>query len=236
MLSPGDDPDSIARSADAEVLGVAGGDGSLAPVAAIAAERGLPFVCIPFGTRNHFARDLGLNRDDTIGTLAAFAGRERLVDLGIVDGRPFLNNVSFGVYADLVERREHHRRRGEAFAATRAWWRLARGRPLVSGTLDGRTLRTRVVFVGNNRYDLTLFDVGERQALDEGRLHIYTAESWVPTRWHDRAASRFELELSERRTRAAADGEPLLLDCARPLVFESRAGALRVLVPEGGAR
>ena len=66
---------SSARAADADVLGMAGGDGSLAAVAEVAIERDLPFVCIPFGTRNHFARDIGLDRDDPIGALAAFDGR-----------------------------------------------------------------------------------------------------------------------------------------------------------------
>src|SRR5690242_876069 len=67
VLKEGDDLQELARSADCEALGMAGGDGSLAPVAEVAMERGLPFVCIPFGTRNHFARDLGLDRDDPVG-------------------------------------------------------------------------------------------------------------------------------------------------------------------------
>src|SRR6185503_10827818 len=113
VLRDGDDPAELARAADTDVLGAAGGDGSLAPVAAIAIERGLPFVCVPFGTRNHFARDLGLDRDDPLAAIAAFAddAGERTVDVGRVDGRVFLNNVSFGLYADLVHDRERRRRR-----------------------------------------------------------------------------------------------------------------------------
>src|SRR5438132_2646450 len=120
VLGDGDDPAEAARAARADALGIAGGDGSLAAVADVALERDLPFVCVPFGTRNHFARDLGLDRDDPFAALDAFAGRERRVDVGRVNGRPFLNNVSLGVYARLVHRRERHRRRGEARAALRA--------------------------------------------------------------------------------------------------------------------
>src|SRR5690242_3051408 len=83
VLRKGEDLVDLARGADADALGMAGGDGSLAPVAGIAIERGLPFVCIPFGTRNHFARDIGLDRDDPIGSLDAFVdGTERTIDVG----------------------------------------------------------------------------------------------------------------------------------------------------------
>ena len=86
---------------------MAGGDGSLAAVAAVAVERDLPFVVVPFGTRNHFARDVGLDRDDPLAALARLRdGRERRIDIGRVNGRAFLNNVSLGHYARLVHRRE----------------------------------------------------------------------------------------------------------------------------------
>ena len=83
---------------------MAGGDGSQAIVAAIAAERGLPYACIPAGTRNHFALDLGVDRDDVVGALDAFVdGGERTVDLAEVNGRVFVNNVSLGLYAEAVQ-------------------------------------------------------------------------------------------------------------------------------------
>src|SRR5690349_5007460 len=104
VLRTGEDLIELARNADADAIGMAGGDGSLAPVASVALERGLPFVCIPFGTRNHFARDLGLDRDDPAAALAAFDGIERRIDVGRANGRVFLNNVSIGAYAVLV----HH--------------------------------------------------------------------------------------------------------------------------------
>ena len=104
--SASDDLETLVRNAiarGANGLAMAGGDGSQAIVAAIAAEHDLPYACIPSGTRNHFALDLGVDRDDVIGALDAFLdGGERLVDLGEVNGRVFVNNVSLGVYAEAV--------------------------------------------------------------------------------------------------------------------------------------
>src|SRR6058998_968726 len=64
LLQEGDDAAELARRSAAEAIGIAGGDGSLAAIAAVAIERDVPFVCIPFGTRNHFARDLGLRSEE----------------------------------------------------------------------------------------------------------------------------------------------------------------------------
>ena len=124
----GEDPGEVARASGAEMLGMAGGDGSLAAVAAVALDTDAAFVCVPFGTRNHFARDVGLDRNDPLAALAAFGdGVERRVDVGRVNDRLFLNNVSLGVYAGLVHRREHHRRRGEALARARGLLAASRG-------------------------------------------------------------------------------------------------------------
>jgi hypothetical protein len=93
-----------AADAGADLLGVAGGDGTQALVAGVAAERGLPFLVISAGTRNHFAMDLGLDRDDPSTCLDALTdGVEVRVDLGRVGGRVFVNNVSFGAYAAVVQ-------------------------------------------------------------------------------------------------------------------------------------
>ena len=107
QLSPGDDLFQLARDAverGADALAAAGGDGTQAIIATIAAELDLPFACIPAGTRNHFALDLGVDRNDVVGALDAFVnGGERRVDLAEVNGRVFVNNVSLGLYADAVQ-------------------------------------------------------------------------------------------------------------------------------------
>ena len=107
-LTPGTDLEVLVSEAvadGADGLAMAGGDGSQAIVAAIAAEHGLPYACVPAGTRNHFALDLGVDRDDVVGALDAFVdGGERVVDLADVNGRVFVNNVSLGLYAEAVQR------------------------------------------------------------------------------------------------------------------------------------
>jgi diacylglycerol kinase family enzyme len=212
-------------------LGVAGGDGSLAPVAAIALERGLPFVCIPFGTRNHFARDLELDRDAPIQALDAFEGSERWIDVGRVADRLFLNNVSLGLYAQLVHRREGHRRRREAFAQLRALWLLARSPRGVQLAVDGKPVDAQVALVANNAYKLELFSPGERSRLDEGRLYLYLARGWRPHQWEERSCDRLTIDARGHRVDAAVDGEPTALET--PLEFSIEQRALRVLVPPG---
>src|SRR5215212_6335615 len=173
LLQEGDDAAQVARASDAPTLGMAGGDGSLASVAEVALERDAAFVCIPFGTRNHSARDLGLDRDDPLDSLRAFDGAERRIDVGRADDRLFLNNVSLGVYARLVHRREHHRRRREAFARLRAWTILLTHRHPLGITIDGDAVEARLVLVANNAYATDLPSLGERERLDEGKLHLY---------------------------------------------------------------
>jgi diacylglycerol kinase family enzyme len=114
-LTPGDSCAHLARTAvegGADALGMAGGDGSLAVVAAVAIEHGVPFVCVPAGTRNHFALDVGVDRRDVLGSLAAFGEAvESRVDVADVNGRMFLNNVSLGIYGEAPRGRRWTRPR-----------------------------------------------------------------------------------------------------------------------------
>jgi diacylglycerol kinase family enzyme len=227
VLEEGEDLAEVARSADADALGMAGGDGSLAAVADVAIECDLPFVCIPFGTRNHFARDLGLDRDDPIGALDAFEGRERRIDVGRAGDRLFLNNVSLGLYARLVHRREHHRRRREALARVRSWLTLLTHREPLGIIIDGRPDDTRLVLVANNRYELELPTLGARERLDEGALYLYVLGGGTA----GRRGERFVVDAEAGRLDAAIDGEPDVLET--PIEFTIEPQALRVLVPPG---
>lgn len=230
LLAEGDDLAELARSAEADVLGMAGGDGSLAAVAGVALERGLPFVCIPFGTRNHFARDIGLDRDDPIGALDSFDGVERRIDVGWVDERLFLNNVSLGLYALLVHRRERHRRRRDVLARLRALLLVAREhRGKDSFVIDGEHVAARVVVVACNAYTLDLLSIGERERMDEGLLHVYVPRGFRRIEWTDRSCTSLTIETSTPSLRAAIDGEPARL--GSPVRFRLDPGALRVLVP-----
>ncbi|HEX2784514.1 MAG TPA: diacylglycerol kinase family protein, partial [Ilumatobacteraceae bacterium] len=107
VFEPGEDLSAIAEAAirdGAGVIGMAGGDGSQSTVAAVATQHGVPFVCIPAGTRNHFALDIGIDVHDVVGALDAFLhDDERRIDLGRVNGRVFVNNVAMGVYGAVVQ-------------------------------------------------------------------------------------------------------------------------------------
>ncbi len=231
VLEEDDDLDELAREASAEVLGMAGGDGSLGAVARVAIERDLPFVCVPRGTRNHFASDVGLDTDDPLASLAAFRdGVERRIDVGRVGDQVFLNNVSLGVYARLVHRRERRRQRGEAFARLRALLISLKDRRRTERfVVDGKPMRASVVLVANNEYRLDLFAIGERARVDEGTLAIYAARGLRRLRWTERKAASVRVETSRSPTRAAIDGEPVLLESPVELRVEPRA--LRLLVP-----
>ena len=225
VLVEGENAAEIARRADADVIGIAGGDGSLAAVAAVALERGVPFVCVPFGTRNHFARDLGLDRDDPLAAVAAFDGRERRIDVARAGDRLFLNNVSLGLYARLVHRRERHRRRRQALARARAWLILLTHRDPLGITVNGEPRDTRLVVVANNRYELELPTVGARDRLDEGVLYLYMLGGAAA----GECGERFRIDSAAGRLEAAVDGEPEVL--ATPIEFRIEPRALRVLVP-----
>ena len=233
VLRPGEDAAELCARVKADRIGIAGGDGSLAPVAAVALERDLPFVTVPFGTRNHFARDAGYERDDPLGSLTAFDGVERRVDVGRVGGRLFLNNASLGIYARLVHHREQHRRRRAALARIRALMLAARHRHETAFTIDGDPVVARAILVANNDYELDLFNVGAREDLDGGLLHLYVTHGVLPKTWEERSAERFTVDAPTNPVRLALDGEPVALD--PPLEFEIAPRALRLLVPRSHA-
>jgi diacylglycerol kinase family enzyme len=236
-LEDGDDLAQLAREADADVLGIAGGDGSLAPVAQAAIDRGLPFVCVPFGTRNHFARDVGLDRDDPLAALGAFRddAEERAVDAGRANRRVFLNNVSLGLYAGLVHDRERRRRSDEAFARLKALRLLATHREPVALTIDGAPFNAHLILVANNSYTPapSMFSLGERERLDEGLLYLYAASGMLPRHWDVRAAERLVVDCPTGEVHAAVDGEPERFET--PLELAVDPLALRVRLPKGDA-
>jgi diacylglycerol kinase family enzyme len=243
-LRPGDDLDRLVRdavAAGADGLAAAGGDGTQALVAAIAAEHDLPFACIPAGTRNHFALDLGVDREDVVGALDAFvAGGERRVDLAEVNGRVFVNNVSLGLYAEAVQRESYRDAKLRTVLDTapgvlgpRASEQLHLGWTAPDGS-RGRT--AQVILVSNNRYRLGRpIGTGTRPRLDEGCLGIAVLLGRRSTeggdgrsrRWRQWTAPTFEVD-SDRPIPVGVDGEALVLES--PVRFRARPGALRVRI------
>jgi diacylglycerol kinase family enzyme len=223
---------AVADGADA--LGVAGGDGSLAVVAAAACDHGLPFVCVPTGTRNHFALDLGLDPDDVAGAVGALSeGVERRIDVAEVNGRLFLNNVSLGIYGEAVRQAAYRDAKVRTLLQT-AEKALGPSAEVHDLQLvdDGGRLHSRpaVVLVSNNPYALDPpFRRGARPALDSGRLGVVVLETPQPARPPGYAWTTTALEVTgPTPVHAGIDGEACDLDT--PLRFTTRPRALRVLV------
>jgi diacylglycerol kinase family enzyme len=257
VLEPGQDARHAALAAaeeGAESLVVAGGDGSVAAVAGVAVERDLPLVVVPTGTLNHFARDLGLDPARPLRALDAFdAGHERRVDVGRINGRLFINNVSLGVYAEMLGAPGY---RGDKLRVAQAKLQAAFFDPALRGALritppEGAPLESVLaVVVSNNPYEFSRWDLfGQRHSLNTGTLQISVLDAstldelerllagtllgameFRPAlhRW---TSERLEMGVLGERVRAGADGEPITLEA--PLRFSVGPGALRVLVPKG---
>jgi diacylglycerol kinase family enzyme len=238
-LHLGEDLATLVREAienGADAVGVAGGDGTQAIVAAIAAERGLPYVCVPAGTRNHFALDLGVDRNDVVGALDAFTkGGERVVDLAEVNGRVFVNNVSLGVYAEAVQSAGYRDAKLRTLADTvpTVLGPGGEGLDLRFTGADGREHNTgAVVLVSNDPYRLGhVLGSGTRPRLDAGTLGITVAgedaAGGAMKRVEEWSAPSFEVR-SDGPVAAGIDGEAVKLD--PPLQFRSRPQALRVRI------
>jgi diacylglycerol kinase family enzyme len=242
-LHPGADLEILARRAvadGADALAMAGGDGSQAVVAAVAAETGLPYACIPSGTRNHFALDLGVDRDDVVGALDAFVdGGERVVDLGEVNGRVFVNNVSLGVYAVAVQRPGYRAAKMRVLLRTLPEVVASRGdSPELNWVTPGGRARhgAAVILVGNGQYRLSgAAGAGTRPAVDQGALGITVLDppssassgpgGQLP--WRQWTAPEFRVD-ARGPVPAGIDGEAAVLD--PPVRFSVRPAVLRVRI------
>ena len=241
-LHRGDDLEQLVRGAveqGADALAMAGGDGSQAVVAMIAAELDLPYACIPAGTRNHFALDLGVDRDDVVGALDAFVnGGERRVDLAEINGRVFVNNVSLGLYADAVQRPGYREAKLHTLLDTvpEALGPDAKAPDLLWRSPAGPESAVAIL-VSNNAYRLgRALGSGTRPRLDRAVLGVTVLAPTTPK--IDGGVARklamqqwitptFEID-SDGAVPAGIDGEATRLD--PPLRFRILPGALRVRI------
>jgi diacylglycerol kinase family enzyme len=159
----------------ADLLGVAGGDGTQALVAGVAAAAGVPLLVIPAGTRNHFALDLGLDRADPARSLAALTdGVDLVIDLGDVEGRPFVNNVSFGAYATIVARSDYRDDKVGVTLDALPDLLVSNGGPSLTVRANGEsTTAPQAALVSNNPYGTgDVAGMGRRARMDSGRLGL----------------------------------------------------------------
>jgi diacylglycerol kinase family enzyme len=242
-LTRGADLEALVRKAvsdGADALAMAGGDGSQAVVAAVASELDLPYACVPAGTRNHFALDLGVDRDDVVGALDALVdGGERRVDLAEVNGQVFVNNVSLGLYAEAVQRPGYREAKlrtlldtvpdvvGPNGAGLDLAWTGPGGHEHHSGV---------AVLVSNNHYRLgRAVGSGTRPRMDDGLLGITVtstpsarpSQGFAKRPWREWSATEFEVD-ADRAVPVGVDGEAITIQ--PPLRFTIRPEALRVRI------
>jgi diacylglycerol kinase family enzyme len=217
----------------ADVLGVAGGDGSQAVVADVARRYGVAFVCVPAGTRNHFALDLGLDVQDVPAALCAFsAAVERRVDLATVGERIFVNNASIGVYGSIVQAATYRRAK---LATTLEMLPELLGPQAAPPDLrfqgpDGRPYSTTdLLLVSNNPYAVEAAGrrIG-RPRLDQGVLGIVVLRADPRDPGQEWTAHGFVVD-SSSPVPVGLDGEAVVLQ--PPLEFRILPGALRVRLP-----
>jgi diacylglycerol kinase family enzyme len=234
--------EAVARGAD--LLGVAGGDGTQALVAAVAVEHDVPLLVISAGTRNHFALDLGLDREDPSSCLDALRdGVEMRVDLGDVNGRPFVNNVSFGAYAAVVERPEYREEKLKTTLDLLPDLLTSTTGPRLVAHVDAVTVQSpQALLVSNNPYNTgDVAGLGRRPRIDGGVLGVIgvrAANAVQAARMlRGRKAAGLTLivadevvvEADVEDVPAGVDGESVRL--TTPVRCRVRPGALRVRVP-----
>lgn len=254
---PGPELVATARAAaasDADVVVMGGGDGTISAGAGGLAGTGKPMGVLPLGTLNHFARDLGIPADLEQAVRAIVLGTVREVDVGEANGRVFINNSSIGLYPDAVSLRDAWMERASVnkwVAMGRAALNTLRRFPVVRITLrlreGGVLVTTPMVFIGNNRYETKLFNLGKREVLDGGELWVYLARDAgrlgfvrlalraLAGRLDDSrdfqgvGVDHLVVEDRRRVLKVAFDGE--VCHVAPPLQYRIRPRALRVLVP-----
>ena len=227
-------------------VGVAGGDGTIRGAAEALVGSGVPLLAIPAGTRNHFARDVGV--EDLDAAEKAVDGRVITVDVGRVNGMTFVNNSSIGIYPKIVIRRQAYQRRlRKPVAGLIAAYEQLREGSRVEVEIDGEIHRAWMVFVGNGIYGAGLLDLADRESLDTHLLDVRVAladrplsrlrivgalflgrlaRSPLVVRWQTAGTV---VRLNHRQVEVALDGE--VAPMKSPLTYESVPDALRVLVP-----
>lgn len=253
VLEPGQDWLQSVRDAAAsgvDVLGMAGGDGSQAMVATVAAEFGLPMVVVPAGTRNHLALDLGLDREDVVGALDAYGDAvERRLDLADVNGHVFVNNVSLGLYAAIVRSPEYRDAKVDTTLATLPQVLGPDSQPFdlrFTGPDGTEHPGAHVIQVSNNPYGRTALRMGSRPRLDTQELGVVslvlgaegsaaTLLAALATGHPERFAGfdtwstpTFEVT-SDSPIEIGLDGEAQVMD--PPLRFSMRPTQVRVRLP-----
>ncbi|MBP6003579.1 MAG: hypothetical protein KA746_09120 [Pyrinomonadaceae bacterium] len=257
LAGSGDQIELFAKAAvdsDAEVVLAGGGDGTISSVAAVVAASGKTFGVLPLGTLNNFSKDLNIPQDIAEAIRVIAEGKTAEIDLAEVNGRKFINNSSIGLYPRIVRKRDQHQQRlgyGKWRAAFWAAISIFRISPFlkVEILVDGKLFvrKTPFVFVGNNEYEMEIYNIGRRPKLDKGRLSIYflhrggrlgvimlllrtitgTVRQWRD--FEEVLTDSIRIGTRRKRMQVAFDGEVASVEM--PLQYRILPKALRVIVP-----
>jgi diacylglycerol kinase family enzyme len=257
LTHPDDIYDALAEGAKApglDALVAGGGDGTLSCAAGHLAGSGRPLGILPLGTLNHLARDAGIPAELEEAAAVIAGGHVRAIDLAEVNGRVFVNNSSVGLYPDMVRLREAEQERsgrGKRLAMLSASLttlrHFRRHRLWISAEGLEAPVHTPLLFVGNNRYEVNLFALGRREALDEGELCLYAVRAksraglfWAGIRgvfgrldqqrdFVTAYVREAEVSIDREMLVVSADGETVRLET--PLRYRIRPKALNLIVP-----
>ena len=238
----------------ADIMVAAGGDGTVSAVAAEAFRSGKALGVLPFGTLNNFSKDLSIPQDFSEAVRTIAEGEQMNIDLAEVNGRLFVNNSSIGLYPRMVKKREQQQRLGHSKWRAAFWaaLRIFRISPFVKVRIeiDGKSFlrKTPFVFVGNNAYEMELYNIGRRPRLDAGKLSVYFLHRggrWGIVmlilhtltgrlrQWRDFEevlTDTVTIQTRRKRLPVALDGEVALVQT--PLVYKIIPKALSVIVPK----
>jgi YegS/Rv2252/BmrU family lipid kinase len=255
VAKSGADVESLASSAvaSADVIVAGGGDGTISTVAGAVAKAGKTLGVLPLGTLNNFSKDLAIPQDLSEAVKTIVDGSIKLIDIAEVNGRTFINNSSIGLYPRIVLRRVEQQRlgRGKWSAAFWAALQMFRLSPFlkVRIEIEGKSYlrKTPFVFVGNNEYEMELYNIGRRVALDDGELSVYFLHRggrWGVTlllfhtlfgglrQWKDFeevSTTAVTIQTRRRKLHVALDGEVRTMNT--PLEYRTLPKALKVIVP-----
>jgi YegS/Rv2252/BmrU family lipid kinase len=244
---------SSALKDNPSVIVAGGGDGTISAVASRLAGSETVLGILPLGTLNHFSKDLGIPQEINEALDVVANGTVTEIDIGEVNGRYFINNSSIGLYPRIVRKREQQQRlgRGKWWAAAWATWRMFVISPFLKIRLDlnGNELRrkTPFVFVGNNDYDMDIYNIGRRARLDDGNLSIYLLRRsgrfglfllilhtllgrlQQLGDFEEFRAAKLSIATRRKRMLVALDGEVTVIET--PLEYRIHPKKLKVMVP-----
>jgi len=243
-----------AANSDAEIVVAGGGDGTISGVASKIIKTDKIFGVLPLGTLNHFSKDLQIPQDLAEAVRVISEGHTKQIDVAEVNGIPFINNSSIGLYPKIVRRREKQQRLGKGKWSAAFWaaTNVLRRYPFVNIKLvvEGNEVRrkTPFLFVGNNEYEMDFLNIGTRKCLDDGKLSVYLLHRTgrigllmlavrslfgIMQRAKDFESfcvKDFEIETHHKGLLVAFDGEVKMMET--PLCYKIHPQALRVIVPK----